>query len=129
MFNEEQLEDMTMQLLSRLGYDCKNGFEIERDYHSVFDEDIIFDSLANINKEFNDSQIVDAIRTIKNLKHGNVVEDNKEFTKYLLQGVPVEIKTKNGYQYKNVKLMSIDFLIYFLNNVVYRLRKCLGKIK
>lgn len=107
MFNEEQLEDMTMQLLSRLGYDCKNGFEIERDYHSVFDEDIIFDSLANINKEFNDSQIIDAIRTIKNLKHGNVVEDNKEFTKYLLQGVPVEIKTKTGYQYKNVKL--IDF--------------------
>lgn len=108
MFNEEQLEDMTMQLLSRLGYDCKNGFEIERDYHSVFNDDVIFDSLSNINREFNDSQIMDAIRTIKNLKHGNVVEDNKEFTKYLLQGIPVEVKTKNGYQYKNVKLIDFD---------------------
>lgn len=108
MFTEEQLEDMTMQLLSKLGYNCKNGFEIERDYHSVFDDDVIFDSLSNINREFNDSQIIEAIRTIKNLKHGNVVEDNKEFTKYLLQGVPVEIKTKNGYQYKNVKLIDFD---------------------
>ena len=108
MFTEEQLEDMTMQLLSKLGYNCKNGFEIERDYHSVFDDDVIFDSLSNINREFNDSQIMEAIRTIKNLKHGNAVEDNKEFTKYLLQGVPVEVKTKNGYQYKNVKLIDFD---------------------
>lgn len=108
MFTEEQLEDMTMQLLLKLGYNCKNGFEIERDYHSVFDDDVIFDSLSNINREFNDSQIIEAIRTIKNLKHGNVVEDNKEFTKYLLQGVPVEVKTKNGYQYKNVKLIDFD---------------------
>ena len=108
MFTEEQLEDMTMQLLSNLGYSCRNGYDIDRDYHSVFDEDVLFDSIANINRDFNDAQIQEAIRTIKNLTHSNVVEDNKEFTKFLLQGVPVEVKTNTGYQYKNVKLIDFD---------------------
>ena len=108
MFTEEQLEDMTMNLFSELGYVCKNGYELERDYHSVFDESVLFDSIANINRDFTDDQIRDAIKIIKNLTHSNVVEDNKEFTKYLLQGVPVEVKTSNGYQYKNVKLIDFD---------------------
>ncbi len=107
MFNEEQLEDMTMQLLSKLGYDCINGYTLKRDYHSVFYDSTLFADLANINKAFTAEQIQEAIKIIKNLTYNNVVEDNKEFTKYLLQGVPVEIKTNNGYQYKNVKL--IDF--------------------
>ena len=108
MFTEEQLEDMTMSLLDKLNYECKNGYDIERDYHSVFYDDTLFDDIANINRDFTDEQINEAIKTIKNLTYNNVVEDNKEFTKYLLQGVPVEVKTNNGYQYKNVKLIDFD---------------------
>lgn len=108
MFNEEQLEDVTMSLLHDLGYDCKNGYDIERDYHSVFNEDTLFDDLANINRDFTDDQINEAVRIIKNLNQSNVVEDNKEFTKYLLQGVPVEVKTSSGYVFKNVKLIDFD---------------------
>lgn len=108
MFTEEQLEDMTMSLLDKLNYECKNGYDIERDYHSVFYDDTLFDDIANINRDFTDEQINEAIKTIKNLTYNNVVEDNKEFTKYLLQGVPVEVKTNTGYQYKNVKLIDFD---------------------
>lgn len=108
MFTEEQLEDMTMSLLDKLNYECKNGYDIERDYHSVFYDDTLFDDIANINIDFTDEQINEAIKTIKNLTYNNVVEDNKEFTKYLLQGVPVEVKTNTGYQYKNVKLIDFD---------------------
>ena len=108
MFTEEQLEDMTMSLLDKLNYECKNGYDIERDYHSVFYDDTLFDDIANINRDFTDEQISEAIKTIKNLTYNNVVEDNKEFTKYLLQGVPVEVKTNTGYQYKNVKLIDFD---------------------
>lgn len=108
MFTEEQLEDMTMSLLDKLNYECKNGYDIERDYHSVFYDDTLFDDIANINRDFTDEQINEAIKTIKNLTYNNVVEDNKEFTKYLLQGVPIEVKTNAGYQYKNVKLIDFD---------------------
>ena len=108
MFTEEQLEDMTMSLFKNLDYECKNGYDIERDYHSVFYDDTLFDDLANINRDFTDDQINEAIKTIKNLTYNNVVEDNKEFTKYLLQGVPVEVKTDTGYVYKNVKLIDFD---------------------
>ena len=108
MFTEKQLEEMTMKLLSDLGYECKNGYEIERDYHNVFDEDVLFDSIANINSDFNDDQIREAIRTIKGITYGNVVDDNRQFTEYLLKGVPVEVKTSDGYQYKNVKLIDFD---------------------
>ena len=108
MFTEEQLEDMTMSLLDKLNYECKNGYDIERDYHSVFYDDTLFDDIANINRDFTDEQINEAIKTIKNLTYNNVVEDNKEFTKYLLQGVPVEVKINAGYQYKNVKLIDFD---------------------
>lgn len=107
MFNEEQLEDATLNIFEELGYERLNGYNIDRDYHNVFMENNIFNDLCRINKEFNDSQIQDAIKTIKTLSHGNPIEDNKTFTRYLLEGVPVQVKTNNGYQYKNVKL--IDF--------------------
>jgi len=108
MFTEEQLEDMTMTLLSNLYYECKNGYDIERDYHSVFLNDTLFDDISKINKNFTADQINEAIRIIKNLNQNNVIADNKEFTKYLVQGVPVEVKTDSEYQYKNVKLIDFE---------------------
>lgn len=108
MFNEEQLEDATLSIFEELGYDRLNGYNIDRDYQNVFMDNNLFDDLSNINKNFNDSQIQEAIKTIKSLSHGNPVEDNKIFTRYLLEGVPVQIKTSTGYQYKNVKLIDFD---------------------
>lgn len=108
MFNEEQLEDATLNIFEELGYERLNGYNIDRDYHSVFMEDNLFDDLCRINKDFNDVQIQDAIKTIKSLSHGNPIEDNKIFTRYLLEGVPVQVKTNAGYQYKNVKLVDFD---------------------
>ena len=108
MFNEEQLEDATLSIFEKLGYERLNGYNIDRDYHNIFMEDNLFDDLCRINSDFNDSQVQDAIKTIKTLSHGNPIEDNKIFTRYLLEGVPVQVKTNNGYQYKNVKLIDFD---------------------
>ena len=108
MFTEEQLESATLDILENLGYERLNGYYIDRDYHSVFMEGNLFDDLRSINKEFDDSQIQEAIRTIKTLSQGNPVTDNKIFTKYLIEGVPVPVKTNTGYQHKNVKLIDFD---------------------
>ena len=53
MFNEEQLEDATLSILEGLGYERLNGYDIDRDYHSVFMDSCLFDDLSKINKEFN----------------------------------------------------------------------------
>ena len=106
MFTEEQLEDATLTILENLGYERLNGYSIDRDYHSVFMDNNLFDDLRAINKDFDDIQIQEAIKSIKTLSHGNPIEDNKTFTKYLLEGVPVQVKTNTGYQYKNVKLID-----------------------
>lgn len=108
MFTEEQLEDITLNILENLGYERINGYNLDRDYHSVFMDNALFDDLCRINKEFNDSHIQEAVKTIKTLSHGNPIEDNKTFTRYLLEGVPVQIKTNSGYQYKNIKLIDFD---------------------
>ena len=76
MFNEEQLEDATLSILKGLGYERLNGYDIDRDYHSVLMDATLFDDLCRINKDFNDSQIQEAIKTIKTLSHGNPIEDN-----------------------------------------------------
>lgn len=106
MFNEEQLEDATLSILESLGYERLNGYEIDRDYHNIF-MDNLFEDLKKINEDFDDEQILDAIKTIKTLSNGNLIQDNKIFTRYLLEGVPILVKINNDYQYKNVKL--IDF--------------------
>ena len=108
MFKEYQLEDITLNILENLGYERINGYNLDRDYHSVFMDNALFDDLCRINKEFNDSHIQEAVKTIKTLSHGNPIEDNKTFTRYLLEGVPVQIKTNSGYQYKNIKLIDFD---------------------
>ena len=108
MFNEDMLEQSTMDIFSNLGYETLKGLDLERDYHEVLYLDYLFDDLKKINPSFDDDAIKEAIRIIKNFKYNNVVFDNKEFHKYLREGVPVEIQTKSGYVYKNVKLIDFD---------------------
>lgn len=108
MFNESGLEDATLKLFEDMGYDRLCGYNIDRDYHSVFMDNNLLDDLCKINTGFNESQIQEAIRTIKTLSHGNPIEDNKNFSKYLIDGVPVQVKESTGYQYKNIKLIDFD---------------------
>lgn len=92
MFNEEQLEDATLNIFEELGYERLNGYEIDRDFHNVFMENNLFDDLYKINKDFNDTQMQEAIKTIKTLSCGNRIEDNKTFTRYLLEGVLFKLR-------------------------------------
>ena len=62
MFNEDQLEDMTLKIFENLGYERLCGYDIIRDYHSVFMDFSLFLDLKAINEEFDDSQIQDAIK-------------------------------------------------------------------
>ena len=55
MFNEETLENITMEILKELEYECLNGYEMERtDYSKVILEDDLKNAIHKINNNVTD---------------------------------------------------------------------------
>ena len=109
MFDEETLEKVTMDMLENLGYECINGYEIERtDFSKVLLEEDISEAIRRINKEVSQEQVVEAIRLIRNLDYNNTVLNNKLFTKYLLEGISVPFQENGETRYKTIKILDLD---------------------
>lgn len=109
MFDEETLEKVTIEMLRNLGYECINGYEMERtDFSKVLLEEDIVQAIEKINKGIKTEQIQEAIRLIRNLDHNNTILNNKQFTKYLLEGIPVPIQENGETKYKTVKILDLD---------------------
>ena len=108
MFNEETLENITMEILRELEYQCINGYEMERtDYSKVILEDDLKNAIYKINNNLTDEQVTEVVRQIKNLEHNNTILNNKQFTKYLLEGCQVPINENGETRYKTIKI--VDF--------------------
>jgi len=108
MFKEETLEKVTMEMLEKLEYECINGYEMERtDFSKVLLEDDLAQAIKKINKDIKDEQVQEAVRRIRNLDHNNTILNNKQFTKYLLEGISEPIQENGETIYKTVKI--VDF--------------------
>lgn len=109
MFNEETLEKITMEILNELGYECINGYEMERtDYSKVILEDDLINAMYKINSNIKDEQVTEVLRQIKNLEHNNTILNNKQFTKYLLEGCQVPINENGETRYKTIKIVDFN---------------------
>ena len=109
MFNEETLENITMEILKELEYECINGYEMERtDYSKVILEDDLRNAINKINSNVTDEQVTEVLRQIKNLEHNNTILNNKQFTKYLLEGCQVPINENGETRYKTIKIVDFD---------------------
>lgn len=109
MFNEETLEKITMEILHELEYECINGYEMERtDFSKVILEDDLIESIRRINSDVNEEQLQEVIRQVKNLEHNNTILNNKQFTKYLLEGVSVPVNENGETRYKTIKIVDFD---------------------
>ena len=109
MFDEETLEKVTMEMLRNLEYECINGYEMERtDFSKVLLEEDIVQAIETINKGIKSEQIQEALRIIRNLDNNNTILNNKQFTKYLLEGIPVPIQENGETKYKTVKILDLD---------------------
>ena len=108
MFDEATLEKITMELLTNLGYETLNGYELEREnYSNVILEDDLENAITKLNKNITNEDIKEVIRLIKNLNNNNTILNNKQFTQYLLEGVKVPIQEDGTTRYKTIKV--IDF--------------------
>ena len=109
MFNEETLEKITMEILEELEYECINGYEMERtDFSKVILEDDLKESIRKINSNISEKELMEVLRQIKNLEHNNTILNNKQFTKYLLEGVSVPINENGETRYKTIKIVDFD---------------------
>ena len=109
MFNEETLESVTMEILQVLEYECINGYEMERtDYSKVILEDDLINAIYKINSNVTDEQVTEVLRQIKNLEHNNTILNNKQFTKYLLEGCQVPINENGETRYKTIKIVDFN---------------------
>ena len=108
MFDEATLEKITMELLTNLGYETLNGYELEREnYSNVILDDDLERAITKLNKNITSEDIKEVIRLIKNLDNNNTILNNKQFTQYLLEGVKVPIQEDGITRYKTIKV--IDF--------------------
>ena len=109
MLNEKTLEKITMEILKELEYKCINGYEMERtDYFKVILEDDLINAIYKINSNVTDEQVIEVLRQIKNLENNNTILNNKQFTKYLLEGCQVPINENGETRYKTIKIVDFN---------------------
>lgn len=109
MFNEETLEKITMKILEELEYECINGYEMERtNFSKVILEEDLKEAISRINSNVSEEDLTEVMRQIKNLDNNNTILNNKQFTRYLLEGVSVPINENGETRYKTIKIVDFD---------------------
>ena len=89
-YTEADYENSVIELFRNdLGYDYAYGPDIERDFYSPLYEDILLDSLYNLNRGLPEDAIQDALFKLKNFENGELVQKNAVFMDYLQNGIPV----------------------------------------
>jgi type I restriction enzyme R subunit len=109
MFDEEALENATMKIFDELEYETCNASTLDRiDFSKVLLEDELVNKLQELNPKSSISEINEAFRLIRNLDHNNTILNNKEFTKYLLEGVQVPYQDNGETRYKTIKILDTE---------------------
>ena len=115
-FTESTVEEAALELFAELGYTVIGGPDIapgelleERAQHS----DILLfrrlkDTLARINPKIPAAAIEDAIRKLQSFAGPNLAESNRQFHRYLTDGVNVEYQSQGRVVYDQVKLFDFD---------------------
>ena len=109
IFNEESYENAVLYLLENLGYEHIYGPEVERDYRVPFYEAQLAHSLMLVNPNKPAVAIEEAIRRVRDIDTGTLVQKNEKFMEFLQNGVEVT------YTIKGETIHDIVYLIDFLH--------------
>ncbi len=105
VFAESHYEKALLDLLENLGYDHVYGPDVERDYRVPFYEAQLVHSLTLVNPTKPSAAIEEAIRKVRDIDSGTLVQKNEKFMNYLQNGVEV------SYMHKGEHLNDIVYLI------------------
>lgn len=90
IYTEADYENSVIELFRNdLGYEYAYGPDIERDFHSPLNEEVLEDSLYRLNRDLPSDAIQDAMFKLKNFENGELVQKNAVFMDYLQNGIPV----------------------------------------
>lgn len=107
VFTESNYENALLELLDNLGYDHVYGPEIERDYRVPFYEAQLSHSLMLVNPTKPAEAIDEAIRKVRDIDSGTLIQKNQQFMDYLQNGVEV------SYMHNGEAVNDIVYLIDF----------------
>ncbi len=109
IFNEDSYENAVLSLLENLGYEHIYGPDVERDYRVPFYEAQLAHSLMLVNPTKPAAAIDEAIRRIRDIDTGSLVQKNEKFMDFLQNGVEVT------YMHKGETVNDIIYLIDFVH--------------
>lgn len=90
LYTEADYENSVIELFRNdLGYEYVYGPDIDRDFYSPLYEEVLVNSLHNLNKNLPVDAIQDALFKLKNFENGELVQKNAVFMDYLQNGIPV----------------------------------------
>lgn len=90
LYTEADYENSIIELFQNtLEYEYIYGPDIERDFYSPLYEDVLIDSLRNLNRDLPEDAILEAIYKLKNIENGELVQKNAVFMDYLQNGISV----------------------------------------
>jgi type I restriction enzyme, R subunit len=104
LITEQDIENATLEMLEELGYQVVHGSEIapdsENPKRNKWDEVILTDELKDaierINPKIPNDAIEEVIKKVKRLNSKNQIKNNEAFHTFLIEGVPLEYRAKNG---------------------------------
>jgi len=88
-FDEGSYEKAVLSLLENLGYESLYGPGIERDYSIPYYADQLGHSLKLVNPTKSSSAIDEAIRRVRDIDSGTLIQKNEKFMDFLQNGVEV----------------------------------------
>ena len=109
-YTEADYENSVIELFRNdLGYEYAYGPDIERNFRSPLYDEVLEDSLYQLNRELPDDAIQDAMLKLRNFENGELVQKNAVFMDYLQNGIPVR------YFEKGEERSSIVYLADYKN--------------
>lgn len=115
-FHEDDLEQATLEWLEELGYETLHGPDIAVDgeyperesYQEVVLHDRLEEALRKINPSASSSSIERAVQLVTMIESPSLIVNNRNFQKYVTDGVDVEYRTEDG-RNTTEKLWLFDF--------------------
>lgn len=104
-FTESNYENCILSLLEDKGYTRLYGPDIVRDYRDALYDSALLAALPVVNPNLPEEAIEDAVRRIKDLGIGSLIQKNAVFMNYLQNGVPVK------YFHNGAERSSLVYLI------------------